>query len=97
MKHRVADLLVQVETARSISWSAASRSDDRTRQAAYAKSWCGDAFTAVAAETVQLHGGIASTWEHDIQLYFKRAHALARLFGDAREHRARLFTEAQEE
>ena len=97
LKHRAADLLVQVETARSISWSAASQSDDRTRQAACAKSWCGDAFTAVAAETVQLHGGIAITWEHDVQLYFKRAHALAQLFGDAREHRARLFTEAQEE
>ncbi|WP_020660551.1 acyl-CoA dehydrogenase family protein [Amycolatopsis benzoatilytica] len=100
LKHRVADLLVQVETARSISWAAgfaASNGDDPARQAAYAKSWCGDAFTAVAAETVQLHGGIAITWEHDVQLYFKRAHALAQLFGDAREHRARLATESREE
>ena len=97
LKHRVADMLVQVETARSISWAAgfaASNGDDLVQQAAYAKSWCSEAFTAVAAETVQLHGGIAITWEHDAQLYFKRAHALAHLFGDAREHRARLRTGA---
>ncbi|WP_084144816.1 acyl-CoA dehydrogenase family protein [Amycolatopsis jejuensis] len=84
LKHRVADMLVHVESARSISWAAAGD----VRQAAYAKSWCTDAFNAVAAEMIQLHGGIAITWEHDAHLYFKRAHALTHLFGDAREHRA---------
>jgi alkylation response protein AidB-like acyl-CoA dehydrogenase len=44
----------------------------------------------VAAETVQLHGGIAITWEHDAQLVFKRAHALSHLFGPAHLHRAAL-------
>jgi alkylation response protein AidB-like acyl-CoA dehydrogenase len=44
----------------------------------------------VAAETVQIHGGIAITWEHDAQLVFKRAHSMSQLFGSAREHRRRL-------
>ena len=94
LKHRVADMLVAVETARSISWSAAWASSqgapDLTRQAAMAKAWCSDAFSSVAAEMVQLHGGIAITWEHDAHLYFKRAHATAQLFGSAREHRRTL-------
>lgn len=91
LKHRAADMLVKVETARSVSWSAAwavaQGSDDLIAQAATAKAWCSDAFSEVAAEMVQLHGGIAITWEHDAQLYFKRAHATAQLFGSAREHR----------
>ena len=53
------------------------------RLAHVAKSYCSDALDQVAAETVQLHGGIAITWEHDAQLVFKRAHALAQLFGAA--------------
>ena len=53
-----------------------------------AKSYCSDALTRIAAETVQLHGGIAITWEHDAQLVFKRAHALSQLFGAAHAHRA---------
>ena len=57
--------------------------------AALAKAWCTTALDHVAAETVQLHGGIAITWEHDAQLLFKRANALGQLFGDAGEHRRR--------
>jgi alkylation response protein AidB-like acyl-CoA dehydrogenase len=94
LKHRVADMLVAVETARSISWAAAwavaQGAPDVGRQAALAKAWCSDAFSSVAGEMVQLHGGIAITWEHDAHLYFKRAHATAQLFGSAREHRRRL-------
>ncbi|SHN43690.1 acyl-CoA dehydrogenase family protein [Cryptosporangium aurantiacum] len=94
LKHRVADLFVEVETARSMSWAAAWAAahdpDDLPLRAALAKAWCSDAFTHVAAETIQLHGGIAITWEHDAHLYFKRAHATAQLFGAAREHRRRL-------
>jgi alkylation response protein AidB-like acyl-CoA dehydrogenase len=94
LKHRMADMLVQVETARSASWAAAwsaSRRDaDLGVRAATAKAWCSEAFNAVAAETVQLHGGIAITWEHDAQLYFKRAHATSQLFGQPHEHRHRL-------
>lgn len=94
LKHRVADMLVSVETARSVSWAAgwaaAHATSDLVLQAARAKAWCGDAFDAVAAEMIQLHGGVGITWEHDAQLYFKRAHATAQLFGHAREHRRRL-------
>ncbi|KRF10416.1 acyl-CoA dehydrogenase family protein [Nocardioides sp. Soil796] len=94
LKHRVADLLVAVETSRSISWSAAwaaAQGDaDVVRQAALAKAWCSEAFAEVAAEMVQLHGGIAITWEHDAHLFFKRAHATGELFGSAREHRRSL-------
>ena len=95
LKHRMADMLVQVETARSASWaaawSAAHRDDDLPVRAATAKAWCSDALNTVAAECVQLHGGIAITWEHDAQMYFKRAHATSQLFGQPHEHRQRLF------
>jgi alkylation response protein AidB-like acyl-CoA dehydrogenase len=96
LKHRMADMLVEVETARSASWaagwSAAQRDADLPARAATAKAWCSEAFSAVAAEAVQLHGGIAITWEHDAQLFLKRAHALSQLFGRPHEHRRRLET-----
>jgi alkylation response protein AidB-like acyl-CoA dehydrogenase len=99
VKHRLADLLVLVEASRSASWAAtyataayvAEPDDERARTlhelAAVARSYCSDALDRVAGETVQLHGGIAITWEHDAQLVFKRAHALNTLLGPA--HRAR--------
>ncbi|KRF11587.1 hypothetical protein ASG90_17885 [Nocardioides sp. Soil797] len=102
LKHRMADMLVLVETSRSASWAAtaaaASHLEQRTEataatlaeRAAIAQSWCSDALDKIASETVQLHGGIAITWEHDAQLVFKRAHALSQLFGQAHTHRARL-------
>jgi alkylation response protein AidB-like acyl-CoA dehydrogenase len=52
-----------------------------------------EAFTAVAGEAIQMHGGIAITWEHDIQLYFKRAHGSAQLLGPPRQHLRRLEAE----
>ena len=91
LKHRMADMLVEVETSRSASWAAsyavATGAPNATELAHVAKAWCGDALTHVAGETVQLHGGIAITWEHDAQLVLKRAHALGQLFGPARAHR----------
>jgi alkylation response protein AidB-like acyl-CoA dehydrogenase len=94
LKHRMADMLVEVETSRSASWAAsyavATGADDAAVLAHVAKAWCGDAAAHIAAETVQMHGGIAITWEHDAQLVLKRAHALGQLFGSAREHRAAL-------
>lgn len=94
LKHRVADMLVAVETARSISWSAAwaasQEAPNLATEAATAKSWCSESYSAVTSEMVQLHGGIAITWEHDAHLFFKRAHATAQLFGTAREHRRTL-------
>lgn len=94
LKHRMADMLVLVEMARSASWAAsyavAHRTEDAARLARVAKAYCGDALDHVAGETVQLHGGIAITWEHDAHLVFKRAHALGQLYGTAAEHRAAL-------
>jgi alkylation response protein AidB-like acyl-CoA dehydrogenase len=99
LKHRMADMLVLVEASRSASWGAtdaaaaylADPSSENaatlTRLAAVAGAYCSEALDHVAAETVQLHGGIAITWEHDAQLVFKRAHALHQLNGPA--HRLR--------
>ncbi|MEV6710520.1 acyl-CoA dehydrogenase family protein [Lentzea sp. NPDC051208] len=85
LKHRMADLHVLVETARS----AASAADDEV-SAAVAKVYCSEAFFKVAAEMVQLHGGIAITWEHDAHLYLKRAHGSGQLFGSPAVHLERL-------
>jgi alkylation response protein AidB-like acyl-CoA dehydrogenase len=102
IKHRLADLLVLVEAARSASWAATAAAatyldhpDDeaagRLRTlAAVARSYCSDALDQVASETIQLHGGIAITWEHDAQLVFKRAHALNALLEPAHVARAGL-------
>jgi alkylation response protein AidB-like acyl-CoA dehydrogenase len=94
LKHRMADMLVRVEMARSAYLAAAQAlADDDSgaaEQASIAKAYCSEALNHVASETVQLHGGIAITWEHDAHLVFKRAHALNQLFGAPHEHRARL-------
>jgi alkylation response protein AidB-like acyl-CoA dehydrogenase len=76
LKHRMADMYVLVETARSISYAAV---DDLTLASA-AKAHCADALSTVAGEMIQLHGGIAITWEHDAHLYFKRAHGSRHMF-----------------
>ncbi|WP_395695509.1 acyl-CoA dehydrogenase family protein [Nocardioides sp.] len=94
LKHRMADMLVLAEMSRSASWAAsyavAMDAPDAAELAHVAASYCGEAFARIAAETVQLHGGIAITWEHDAHLVLKRAHALQHLFGSPREHRALL-------
>jgi len=92
LKHRMADMLVLTEMCRSASWAAsyavATHAADADELTHVAKAYCSDAVAHLAGETVQLHGGIAITWEHDAHLVFKRAHALGQLFGSAREHRA---------
>jgi alkylation response protein AidB-like acyl-CoA dehydrogenase len=85
LKHRMADMHVLVETARS-----ASRAATDEVSAAVAKVYCSEALFKVASEMVQLHGGIAITWEHDAHLYFKRAHGSGQLFGSPRVHLERL-------
>lgn len=91
LKHRMADMLVLLEMSRTASWAAsyavATHAEDADRLAHVAKSYCCDALSHIAGEAVQLHGGIAITWEHDAQLVFKRAHALSQLFDSPREHR----------
>jgi hypothetical protein len=75
LKHRMADMLVLVEMARSAAWAAAAGELAPETAVEY----CTEAAQKVAGETIQLHGGIAITWEHDAHLVFKRAHALAQL------------------
>jgi alkylation response protein AidB-like acyl-CoA dehydrogenase len=77
LKHRLADVHVAVTAAQSIATAAAAGTVD----AAVASFACGEALQSATAEMIQLHGGIAITWEHDAHLYFKRADASARLFG----------------
>lgn len=93
IKHRLADMHVQVEVARTASRAAsdalAAGAADRFALASIAKATCSEALEHVAAETIQLHGGIAITWEHDAHLIFKRAHSLGQLFGTPREERER--------
>jgi len=91
LKHRMADMLVLVEAARSASWAASysaaayvASPDDETRanllrESAVARRWCNESSQKIASEVVQLHGGIAITWEHDAHLVFKSIHALAHL------------------
>jgi alkylation response protein AidB-like acyl-CoA dehydrogenase len=89
LKHRMADLHVLLEAARSAAYAAAAGAV----LPSVAKAYCSEAFHTIAAETIQLHGGIAITWEHDAHLYFKRAHASAQLFGAPAAHLARLTEE----
>jgi alkylation response protein AidB-like acyl-CoA dehydrogenase len=86
LKHRMADLHVLVQSARSAAYAAARGQTDPS----VAKTYCSEAFATVAGEAIQLHGGIAITWEHDAHLYFKRAHGSAQLFGQPREYADRM-------
>ncbi|MCV7090419.1 acyl-CoA dehydrogenase IpdE2 [Mycobacterium interjectum] len=83
LKHRMADLYVTVAAAKAV---VADACDDPTpTNAATARLAATEALKDVAAEGIQLHGGIAITWEHDMHLYFKRAHGSAQLLGSPRE------------
>jgi len=88
LKHRMADLYVLTSAARAVVDDAVVEPTSTT--AALARVAATDAFDAVAAEAIQMHGGIAITWEHDIQLYFKRAHGSGQLLGPTREYLRRL-------
>jgi alkylation response protein AidB-like acyl-CoA dehydrogenase len=95
IKHRLADMLVSVETARSAAYWAAcvAESDDASElatAAALAKSYCTEAFFRCAAECVQIHGGIGFTWEHDAHLYLKRARGSLSLLGSPARDRERI-------
>ncbi|HET7667177.1 MAG TPA: acyl-CoA dehydrogenase family protein [Mycobacterium sp.] len=91
LKHRMADLYVAVQSAHAVVNDAIGAPS--ATSAALARVAASEAFSKVAAEAVQMHGGIAITWEHDIQLYFKRAHGSAQLLGPPREHLRRLESE----
>jgi alkylation response protein AidB-like acyl-CoA dehydrogenase len=94
IKHRCADMLVDVEGMRSVAYYAAwavGASDPEARSAAStAKIWCSDASSRVMASALQVHGGIGFTWEHDMHLFLKRSQLDEVSFGDATFHRDRL-------
>jgi alkylation response protein AidB-like acyl-CoA dehydrogenase len=88
LKHRMADLYVKVQTAAAVVDEAVN--EPSPSAAALAFVIASEAFTDVTADAIQIHGGIAITAEHDIQLYFKRAHGTSQLLGPVREHLRRL-------
>jgi alkylation response protein AidB-like acyl-CoA dehydrogenase len=94
VKHRLADMLVDVEGMRSAvyyaAWCLAADHPDGSVAASTAKAWCSDASKRVMGSALQVHGGIGFTWEHDTHLYLKRAQLDQVAFGDATFHRTRL-------
>ncbi len=94
VKHKCADMLVQVESAKSAAyaagWAAVNDPEEFLITAPLAKSFCTDAFFFCAAESIQVHGGIGFTWEHDAHLFFKRAKTNQLMFGDGTLWRAKL-------
>ena len=94
VKHRLADMLVDVEGMRSAvyyaAWCLSAGHPDASIAASTAKAWCSDAATRVLASALQVHGGIGFTWEHDTHLYLKRGQLDGQAFGNATFHRQRL-------
>jgi alkylation response protein AidB-like acyl-CoA dehydrogenase len=91
IKHKCADMLLEVESAKSAAyyagWCAAEMNDELPSVASLAKAYCSEAYFHAAAENIQIHGGIGFTWEHPAHLYFKRAKSSELLFGDPTYHR----------
>ncbi|ADP80887.1 acyl-CoA dehydrogenase family protein [Pseudofrankia inefficax] len=91
VKHSCANMLVDVECARSAAyyglWTAAADSDEQQVAASLAKAYCSEAYVRCAGVNIQLHGGIGFTWEHPAHLYLRRAKSSQLLFGDSAFHR----------
>ena len=87
IQHKCADMMVQVESAKSATyyaaWAVANDAVEAHLAACMAKAYCSDAYREVSGEGIQIHGGIGFTWEHDMHLYFKRAKGSEVTFGDA--------------
>lgn len=94
IKHMLADVLLETESASAAAYYAAWTADQDpgglSAAASLCRSFCSDAFVAAAAANVQVHGGIGFTWEHDAHLYLKRANTSKELFGSPTLHRERL-------
>ncbi|MGH2728024.1 MAG: acyl-CoA dehydrogenase family protein, partial [Actinomycetota bacterium] len=98
VKHKCADMLVDVEMARSAmyyaAWAASGNEEELQLASSVAKAYCGDAYSRVALTGIQVHGGIGFTWEHDMHLYYRRAKWCELFLGDPsiwRERVASLF------
>ena len=91
VKHKCADMLVDVEMSRSAmyfaAWAASEDDPELALASSIAKAYCGDAYTRVASNGIHVHGGIGFTWEHDMHLYFKRAKTNEVFLGDPTYHR----------
>ncbi len=91
IKHKCADMLMEVESAKSAAyyaaWVASEDSEELSVVASLCKSYCSEAYFHAAAENIQIHGGIGFTWEHPAHLYFKRAKSSELLLGDPSYHR----------
>jgi alkylation response protein AidB-like acyl-CoA dehydrogenase len=94
IKHKCADMLLLVESARSAAyyagWVAAERPEELALHASLAKSYCSEAYFRCAGESIQIHGGVGFTWEYDPHLYFKRARASEMLLGQPSWHREQI-------
>jgi alkylation response protein AidB-like acyl-CoA dehydrogenase len=94
VSHRCAQMLLEVEGSRSAAyyagWCADSEPDSLPAAASMAKAYSSDAGWRVCGSSLQVHGGIGFTWEHDLHFYMKRAKTNAMLYGSAREHRERV-------
>lgn len=91
IKHLCADMLLETESARSAAysaaWAIADGDDDLPAVASLAKAYCSDAYFNAARNTIQIHGGVGFTWEHNAHLYFKRAKSSELFLGDPTYHR----------
>jgi len=91
IKHMCADLLLEVESARSAAyyaaWAAEEGSDELPLVSSLAKAFCSEAYFRAAADNIQIHGGIGFTWEHDAHLYYRRAKSTELMLGTPEEHR----------
>ena len=91
IKHMCADMLLEIESARSAAyyagWAAAEDDEELPAVASLAKAYCSDAYFHAAANTIQIHGGVGFTWDHDAHLYFKRAKSSELFLGDPSYHR----------
>jgi alkylation response protein AidB-like acyl-CoA dehydrogenase len=92
--HQCAEMLKQVEGARSLvyyaGWAAGAAPDEFPLAASMAKAYASDAGWQVTASSLQVHGGIGFTWEHDLHWFLKRAKTDGVLYGSARDHRERV-------
>ena len=94
VSHRCAQMLLETENARSAvygaAWAADAEPESLAKAASMAKAYASDAGWRVPDASIQVHGGIGFTWEHDLHFFLKRGRANAALFGDARWHRERV-------
>jgi alkylation response protein AidB-like acyl-CoA dehydrogenase len=94
VQHQCADMLLMTESARSAAyyaaWTLTENDAGASVAVSVAKAYCSDAYREVGNRGVQVHGGIGFTWEHDLQLYYKRSKSSETLYGDATFHRERI-------